>query len=1507
MSIDWNSLRVWDGSQQTAFEELCCQLARYENVPEGAEFIRKGTPDAGVECYWKLRSGEEWGWQAKFFTKTPEKSQWSELDDSVKTVLNKHPHITKYIICIPLDRADPRIEKQKWFMDKWNDRVETWTEIAIAKGMKVKFEYWGTFEIFERLTRDEHKGRLQFWFNKDLYDIDWFKTRLDTTIANVGARYTPKLNVDTPICKTFESLCCSTLFIGDIEKLCGNIIKAFNKISEAKIKRVSEQKYNELSIKINQVKQLKDYIRLILDKPIDWQVVVTIMEEFAKSIDKLNHQIYLQKSQSEQQTNNYGAYDYSSETHYLQKLRKSIYEMIEYMEECSINLTNARSLLVLGDAGCGKTHLFSDIARRRNDSGYPTILLLGGYFYNQEPWSQILRLLDVKCNAEEFLSILNTIGETKKCRVLIMIDALNEGEGKWFWKNHIAGVIERVKKHKWLSIAISVRSTYETSVIPEYLDEDKLIKVTHYGFTSIEYDAANEFFDYYGIRRPSVPLLVPEFRNPLFLKLFCQSIKNNGMDIVPPGIEGLNNIFNFYIESVNKKISGEEFLNINPKLNIVKKAVFKIAEEMIAQDSYYIGMDIMTNLLEEIYRSNGYENSLYRHLISEGLISEDRRLNRNGKWEEVVRFSFERFSDFIISDFLISKWKKDKTQEIYIEELLNKYLKDSRSCRKYKGIIEAFFVQFPESIGKELFELVPECKEYDSVKDAFLNSFVWRDPKFISDATVRYINEYIMPMEDTRSQFLNNILLVSSHKDHPFNAERLHKLLTNMKLPDRDEFWSIYLHYQYGEKTSVDRIIDWALSNTDKSYITDDVIELISITLTWFLTSSNRYLRDNATKALVNILTDRVNVMISLIKRFIDVDDPYVTERLLCAVYGCVLRSKKISYNIEIVRTVYKLIFDKEGEIYPNVLLRDYARGIIEFVLTQVKIEDIDISKIRPPYKSSFNLDIPSKEQIKKLVDNKHKEYNDWSMNTLYTSIIGYGDFARYVIGTNSNCSCWSAYRMDEPEPKTSKETLNEFVLSLDKEQHILWEEYYSVREELNLSSLREFLSDKENDEEIDENLLEEQCSELENRFIESLDSDKIAIYNEYIVKYLNGQIEDRRKKFDLEFIQRWIFNRVLELGWSIERFGYFDSNMDRYTYRGREADKPERIGKKYQWIALYEILARLSDNYKYIGSWDDEIGKYEGPWQLSYMRNIDPSITIKNTHRNYEKNCWWNPVEYNNWDAFDSDKSWLKEVSDLPDVKKLIDIKHNSDKSEWLALENYCKWEEDTPVDKDRYEVPTKEVWYMVKSYIIRKRDLGIFYSWSKQQNFMGRWMPEAGELIHVFLGEFYWSPVYFDGVGGDSEWIKECDHGNMELPCEVLLPNIDYLCEKGVYDCSLDEPISITLPSKSIVDMMGLKWDGKDYKFYNKEGKLIAFDPSIDEEGPSSLLINKEEFLKFLDDNDLSIVWTLLGEKNIINSSHTNTTGWLEISGIYKIDGNNIVGHRNEEFMESRNSQLS
>ena len=204
VNIDWNAIRPLNDARTSGFEELCAQLARAES-PAGSRFERKGAPDAGVECYAVLRNGAEWGWQSKYFDALGD-SQWSQLDKSIKTVIEKHPQLVRYFVCVPLDRADARIQGRKSAKERWDDHVEKWTKWASDRGMAVEFVYWGSHELLERLSRPQHVGRVRFWFGVQGFDGAWFSARLYEALRTAGPRYTPEIHIDLPIAGELEPL-----------------------------------------------------------------------------------------------------------------------------------------------------------------------------------------------------------------------------------------------------------------------------------------------------------------------------------------------------------------------------------------------------------------------------------------------------------------------------------------------------------------------------------------------------------------------------------------------------------------------------------------------------------------------------------------------------------------------------------------------------------------------------------------------------------------------------------------------------------------------------------------------------------------------------------------------------------------------------------------------------------------------------------------------------------------------------------------------------------------------------------------------------------------------------------------------------------------------------------------------------------------------------------------------------------------------------------------------------
>ena len=134
----------------------------------------------------------------------------------------------------------------------------------------------------------------------------------------------------------------------------------------------------------------------------------------------------------------------------------------------------------------------------------------------------------------------------------------------------------------------------------------------------------------------------------------------------------------------------------------------------------------------------------------------------------------------------------------------------------------------------------------------------------------------------------------------------------------------------------------------------------------------------------------------------------------------------------------------------------------------------------------------------------------------------------------------------------------------------------------------------------------------------------------------------------------------MLELGWTPERFGTYDRTV-RSQSRGADDDRTERIGKKYQWIALHELLARIADHCRFVPRFSDEADSYEGPSQFS-LRDVDPSVAFSPCAESGRQSpvTWWQPLAVK-LGPFGDDQSrteWLTTDLNIPasgDLGKLI------------------------------------------------------------------------------------------------------------------------------------------------------------------------------------------------------------------------------------------------------------
>ena len=96
------------------------------------------------------------------------------------------------------------------------------------------------------------------------------------------------------------------------------------------------------------------------------------------------------------------------------------------------------------------------------------------------------------------------------------------------------------------------------------------------------------------------------------------------------------------------------------------------------------------------------------------------------------------------------------------------------------------------------------------------------------------------------------------------------------------------------------------------------------------------------------LFQERLSLLPDLLRRFKDVDDLYVSERLYAVAYGCVMRAAHDAGRWDEIATVAQTVFDlvfADGDPPPHILLRDYARGVVERALDLDLDVDVEAEK----------------------------------------------------------------------------------------------------------------------------------------------------------------------------------------------------------------------------------------------------------------------------------------------------------------------------------------------------------------------------------------------------------------------------------------------------------------------------------------------------------------------------------------------------------------------------------
>lgn len=1385
--ITWAQFIVCNPDKHTSFEDMCRLL--FKKTLCNNDVLDHSNPNnPGIEIEPVVgKDGKRISFQAKFFDAL-DSSAYTQIKDSAETTkkyYNGKVDIV-YLYC-----NHDITTSQKTYKDTVSLLQECYIELKLI-----------TNQTLLNLIIECPTIASYYFVAHDL-DENWFVRNVQTELNNLGARFNRDFNVDTTANAYIDLFLHNADGISQINQRKTDSIKEIEKVGWHQFE------YREfVSHIIAFIRNIPDITTANISDCLQWNdsIRAEFSQDFTDIKQKYNDlEKFIfegDKCPQDQKQNKI------NELHRLGELL-AFSDLLTIDENERYAILN-KMMVITGAAGTGKSQLFAVSAKKVIDQGGHAVLLLGQSFINNSYLEEQLKTnLHISFGMEEFINILECIGERTEQQIAIFIDAINESPYREIWKNGLSWLYGLVQQTKYLRLAVSVRSGYEPFVFDEnvksLLVDCTISRIEHQGFAYDTINSIKTFLNYYGVPFYPSYYLDSEFSNPLFLYLFCQLYKpedaQHGFRIF--------DLFDRLIEKANREVLVKNGTEANT--NVIRDLINQIAEKEIDGAKKQLTRDDLLSL--PFWNTYGFNKKIdsLDILAKNGILYTFASGN-----EEYYRLGYELLENYCCAKYIIEKYdSKDALRGYLVSDLLK--IEDGKIQRHYnKGIFLALCNIYAEKYDEECIDII------DALNDDFLTGFIIRpylesyslrkSSAIKSDFFLSFCNKYhIHPNEFFSILFENSV-----KKNHPLNAEFLHQVLMSYSITRRDYLWTITIN-SLDYDSRVRQIIEFLLNGNTFDNVDSDIVWLMLILLTWLLTASDRILRDNASKAIVELLKNHFELCLPLLKKFDGVNDPYVSQRLFGAVFGaCVKRTEENREEYKSLAEYVYTSFFCQGDIYPDILMRDYARLIVER-FTYEYPDDLTIDSIilLPPYDSE---PIPTIEGEGNSFGAEESDEIEESMQPdTHHPPFHWGDFGRYIFQSALKC-------------------------------------------------------------------------------FDDIDIDNIY---QYALHYIYDELEYQKELFSTYDRQR----RSIGVNYS-------------------QTKKVERIGKKYQWIAFYHILAIVSDNYKKKKQYDDDTDTFLGPWQIG-VRDFDPTenpfLPISSEIPDFSNIDYYHDfIPFNSTE--DVVNSWISEKgSFLINLPSTLVIK-DTNSVEWIKLYSYDNAVILSEDSSGLLEAKKQNLEAFSEGYVVKKDDYEKITASLQSVNLRREELPESGESADAYIREYPWAlasnpidddgwqdfesytgkmievPAYstdvdYDPIDGQLSIHIEEDHTELvkeKAYVAKLLPAFHRISWSSQYDASIEDAVNYNVPCRILMKHFNLRHGTNDGCYY-VNGELVACDiKGIDNSG--ALVFRKDYLDRFLDETSSKLIWVSHGMKDFLHTSSNQKFQYY--GGVLCYDGQTAQG---------------
>ncbi len=1247
--IVWQKLKPYKDSKNRSFEELCYQIAKglYEGEGKFTSIDDSGGGD-GVEFYLTLPNGEQWGWQAKFYPDNPRLSG-SGRKPSIKKSLEKacevHPNLKKWFLCTTSNFTP---KEQDWF--------DNTLQKSRPADMDIELIHWGDSELNTWLSEPRFRGKLLYFFGELELNLDWFKTRFDKQMADVGDKFDSSLHTETNIDAEIHALLGDKAFVQQItewiaklEEDRSDLKETINKLNspipyiewhgeeKSKVIKAAELLQDSLLNINNQLKQTRD---LLVEKDlseaqsIDWIAALDLIYENYKTYTKVVMKSGITKmecnteKQYEDQVLNHARSIVHGPDNLVARLLDEFFPSVIWQH----GLINESDLHILGDAGIGKTHLACAISHDRLEHGLPVIFVRGNQFRTDQVIEvQLREILDIppSYSWHAFLQTLSAAAEVYQTRIPLIIDGLNEsvhnGTFSNIWESGLTGLVQEIKQTKNLVLITTCRKSYQEAIWKEvtthediirgkiiWKDKDSLNLVYAYGFDPYEEveSAVEKYFKAYKITANLTLASLSQFGHPIYLKIFCET-KNRERKTekeVYVGEQTLFEVFDEYLNQCNQAVC--KCLGRPPKTIIVQSALNKMAAYLWQHRSREIPFEELVHIVDGQSREDlDWPSSKTRAIESEGLL-----VYRD--WTdvgEVMHFTYDLLGGYLIAKYLVEQAADDVQGFLRREEIeTSLFSGDHQTLHPmHEDIVRSLAALLPSATGHFLHELSDHNKAFGLSIRALFEIF----PENINQNCIELVTHLFDQDQENRDWFFKLADTTVGHPNHPFNILFWSERLLSLSMSERDMSWTEYVRRnRYSFEEIVIRFEEACRNVEDLSR---ERIHLLAEYIMWILTSTVRPLRDQATRALYWYGRRFPEKFLKLVQQSFTINDPYVSERMLAAIYGIAMARQNdfedTSFIDEMLPKYAKQLY--ESMFKPNaphatthILARDYAKRTIDIALIHhpALLTADEQKRITPPFTDGG---------IRKWGESENKEEGPPPIQM---------DFRDYTLKT--------LIKSDDSAP----------------------EEYKRV---------------------------------------------KANVY--------------------------W---RLYDLGFSLDSFGKIDSWLAQDNYRkfGRSGDgrKIDRYGKKYSWIAYYELSGYRQDN--------NLLSDYYNNSRTLYT-DIDPSFPDEHQEHNLVREDFLGEREA-------STEQWVFKTPH-PNLTSYLKIDGLcGEKGTWILLNGFMS-QKDDQVNRDLFS--------FLQGLIVKSGEVEeIVEILKKQEKIDSRTLPFCPEDDYTYAGEIPRCDTYQENI---------------------------------------------------------------------------------------------------------------------------------------------------------------